>query len=111
MRFEHHCGITLLSNHEKVCADDILYVNIENRKTVLHTLNGTYITREPFDFWKDTLQNTYFYTVHKSFIVNLHHVTKYNYSELYLHDSIRIPIAPRRQKDFRKFWFEYLRRR
>lgn len=96
---------------KKIPADDILYVERDNRKVTLHTLDEKYITRESFDFWEDALQSTYFYTVHKSFIVNLHYVTKYDYSELYLQDSIRIPIAPRRQKDFRKFWFEYLRRR
>ena len=96
---------------KKIPADDILYVERDNRKVILHTLDEKYITRESFNFWEDALQSTYFYTVHKSFIVNLHYVTKYNYSELYLQDSIRIPIAPRRQKDFRKFWFEYLRRR
>lgn len=96
---------------KKIPADDILYVERDNRKVILHTLDEKYITRESFDFWEDALQSTYFYTVHKSFIVNLHYVTKYDYSELYLQDSIRIPIAPRRQKDFRKFWFEYLRRR
>lgn len=96
---------------KKIPADDILYVERDNRKVILHTLDEKYITRESFNFWEDALQSTYFYTVHKSFIVNLHYVTKYDYSELYLQDSIRIPIAPRRQKDFRKFWFEYLRRR
>ena len=96
---------------KKIPADDILYVERDNRKVTLHTLDEKYITRESFNFWEDALQSTYFYTVHKSFIVNLHYVTKYDYSELYLQDSIRIPIAPRRQKDFRKFWFEYLRRR
>lgn len=97
--------------HKKIPADDILYVERDNRRSILHTLNETYSARESFDFWEKALQSTYFYTVHKSFIVNLHYVTKYDYSELYLQDSIRIPIAPRRQKDFRKFWFEYLRRR
>lgn len=35
----------------------------------------------------------------------------FEYSELLLTNGIRIPIAPRRQSAFHKFWFEYLRRR
>lgn len=75
--------------HKKIPADDILYVERDNRRSILHTLNETYSARESFDFWEKALQSTYFYTVHKSFIVNLHYVTKYDYSELYLQDSIR----------------------
>lgn len=56
--------------HKKIPADDILYVERDNRRSILHTLNETYSARESFDFWEKALQSTYFYTVHKSFIVN-----------------------------------------
>ena len=67
--------------------------------------------RETFDEWSEILQNSFFYKVHKSFIINLHYVTSYKYSEIFIQNNIRIPIASRRQADFHKFWFAYLRRR
>lgn len=46
--------------HKKIPADDILYVERDNRRSILHTLNETYSARESFDFWEKALQSTYF---------------------------------------------------
>ncbi len=97
--------------HKKILTDDVIFVERGNRQVTLVTTEGTYITRETFDEWCAVLQNSFFYRVHKSFIVNLHYVTSYKYSELFLQNDIRIPIGSRKQADFHKFWFSYLRRR
>lgn len=99
------------NEHKKVLVDDVIYVERGNRQVTLVTTQGNYTTRESFDEWCDILQNSFFYRVHKSFIVNLHYVTSYKYSEIFIQNNIRIPIASRRQADFHKFWFAYLRRR
>ena len=91
--------------------DDVIYVERGNRQVTLVTTKGNYTTRETFDEWCEILQNSFFYKVHKSFIINLHYVTSYKYSEVFIQNNIRIPIASRRQPDFHKFWFTYLRRR
>lgn len=96
---------------QRILVDDILYVTQENRKVLLFTRTGHFHTRETFDDWCDKLPQLFFYPVHKSFLVNLHYVDRYSYGELHLNDGTRIPIAPRRQSAFHKFWFEYLRRR
>lgn len=99
------------NEHKKVLADNVIYVERGNRRVTLVTTQGNYTTRESFDEWCDILQNTFFYKVHKSFIVNLHYITSYKYSEIYIQNNIRIPVASRRQAAFHKFWFAYLRRR
>ncbi|MGN0468248.1 MAG: LytR/AlgR family response regulator transcription factor [Acutalibacteraceae bacterium] len=99
------------NEQKKVLTDDVIYVERGNRKVTLVTTDGKYTTKESFDDWCNILQNSFFYRVHKSFLVNLHYVTSYKYSELIVQNSIRIPIASRRQADFHKFWFAYLRRR
>lgn len=96
---------------KKILIDDVIYVERGNRQITLVTTHGNYTTRETFEEWCEILQNTFFYKVHKSFIVNLHYITSYKYTELWIQDNIRIPIASRRQADFHKFWFAYLRRR
>lgn len=96
---------------KRVLVDDIMYVTRYNRKVVIVTQNGEYITKEIFDDWCDKLPRLFFYPVHKSFLINLHYVDKYSYSEVYLTDGTRIPVAPRKQALFHKFWFQYLRRR
>ena len=96
---------------QRVLVDDILYITRANRKVVMVTTNGALTTKESFDEWCDKLPPLFFYAVHKSFLVNLHYINRYSYGELTLNDGTKIPIAPRRQSAFHKYWFEYLRRR
>lgn len=95
----------------KVCVDDIILVKTENRKTYVLTTEREFITRETMDIWKERLTNSFFYAVHKSYLVNLHYVTEYGYRELYVNGNIRVPVSSRKQADFHKYWFNYLQRR
>lgn len=97
--------------HRRVLVDDIIYMENKDRKTYFYTTQGNFLVRESLEEWKKKLPATFFYQVHKSYIANLHYVTKYSYDELYLNENIRIPVAPRKQADFHKFWFRYLKRR
>ena len=96
---------------QRVLIDDILYITRENRKTVVKTTNQIFTIGQNFDELCGKMPPLFFYLVHKSFFVNLHYVKQYGYSELYLTDGTRIPVAPRKQSQFHKYWFEYLRRR
>ena len=99
------------TEHTRILVDDIIYIKRDNRKNYLFTKDNTYIIRESIMEWSNKLPTTFFYLVHKSFLVNLHYVTKYNYTELFLNGTIRVPIASRKQAEFHKFWFDYLIRR
>lgn len=110
---ESYVDIYLYNNgeHKQIFVDDIIYIRRDNRKIIMTTKDGIeYITRENLDEWVVKLPNTFFYLVHKSFLINLHYITRYNYTELFL-DEVRIPIASRKQVDFHKYWFKYLKRR
>ena len=96
---------------QRVIADDILYVTRDGRRASVITSEKTYSTADKFDDLCEKLPQLFFYPVHKSFFVNLHHVDRYTYAELLLTDGTQVPIAPRRQSAFHKFWFEYLRRK
>lgn len=95
----------------RVLVDDVAYIELRNRKTIINTIHDQYITGNKFDEFCKSLPGSFFYQVHKSFFVNLHYVDRYNYTELILNNGERIPIASRKQADFHKFWFQYLRRR
>lgn len=98
------------SRHIKVPVDDIKYIKRENRKNTVFTCNENYTVRCKFDELISKLPNTFFYLVHKSFYVNLHYITQYSYKEIYIDDA-RIPVATRKQADFHKYWFNYVKRR
>ena len=95
--------------HLKVLVDDIYYIKRENREIIVVTKNGEYKTTQTLEYWKEKLPNTFFYLVHKSFLINLHYVTKYSYTEVFINEDIRISVATRKQADFHKYWFMYLR--
>lgn len=96
------------SEQEKILVDDIIYITRLDRKILMVSKQGSFNTRETMDEWCEKLPPLFFYLVHKSFLVNLHYVRKYSYSELILDDGTRIPIAAKRQAAFRKYWFAYL---
>lgn len=96
---------------KKIPTDKIISIRRENRKTIMSTFDGEYIVREPLEKWVEKLPLSYFYLVHKSFFVNLHYIDQYTYSELIMTNRERIPIAPRKQADFHKYWYSYLKRR
>lgn len=96
------------NEHVKIHINDICYVKRENRKLYIVTKDRIYQSKENWDNLMEKLPQTYFYLVHNSFLVNLHHITKYSYSELLINGE-RISIATRRQAEFRKYWFNYLR--
>lgn len=110
---EAYVDIFLYSNgiHQRVLVDEIRYITRLNRKTIMVTEQGEFQTVQRLEEWCDLLPSPFFYSVHNSFLVNLHYVKKYDYTELILTDETRIPIATRKQSAFHKFWFEYLRRR
>lgn len=110
---ESYVDLFLYNNgeHQKILVDNIVYIKRENRKVILTTNSGyEYTTKESLEHWTEKLPNTFFYLVHKGFLVNLHYITKCSYTELYI-DKVRIPIAPRKQANFHNYWVEYLRRR
>lgn len=97
---------------KKILVDDIVYIRKDNRKVILQTKDGKeYVTRRDLNQWMEELPNTFFYQVHKSFLVNLHYITKNSYSVIWLNDHIEIPVASRKQVAFHKYWFQYLKRR
>ena len=94
----------------KIPVDDIVFVRRENRKITVFTVDKEYVCKSGFDEIISKLPNIFFYLVHKSFLVNIHHITKYSYAEIYVGNT-RISVATRKQADFHKFWFDYVKRR
>lgn len=99
------------NRQQRILADDIMYLTRENRRVLIRTKDTSFHTKESFDEICQALPQSFFFLVHKSFFVNLHYINQYSYSEVFLTDGTRIPVAPRKQASFHKCWFAYLRRR
>lgn len=95
---------------QRVLVDDILYLTLEGRKVAIQTDKNRFLVTGKLEDWLERFPHTFFRQPHKSFLVNLHHVDWYSYSELQRSDGTRIPIAPKKQPEFRRVWFEYIGR-
>lgn len=89
--------------------DDIILVKTEGREICVVTARETYPLWGTLDEWAEKLNTPFFFRVHKSFLVNLHHVREYSYKELVMSDGEHVPIPSRRQAIVHQVWFEYLR--
>lgn len=96
---------------QRVIVDDILYITRSGRRVCVVMIDKVYISTDKFDEICAKLPQLFFYAVHKSFYVNLHYIDRYTYTALFLTNGTQIPIAPRKQAAFHKFWFKYLRRK
>ena len=61
----------------KVYFDDIIYIEISNRKTIVITTNSVYYSNNNMAFWRELLLDNDFAVPHNSYLVNLNYITSY----------------------------------
>jgi two-component system, LytTR family, response regulator len=86
---------------------DILYFESDNNYTMIHLMNGSKILiSKTIKTIEEELQHSFFFRIHRSFIINSNYITKYNSLDgfVYLNNSIQIPISDRKRKDFVRFF-------
>lgn len=93
---------------ERINAKDIIYVEIENRKSKVITLNKTYHSAEHISFWSEKLIETVFVSPHKSYIINLNFVTSYKRNHIILNEQYNIPIAKSKQTRFYRQFIRFM---
>ena len=93
---------------EKISAKDIIYIEIENRKTKVVNVDKIYHASEHISFWKDKLSGTIFVVPHKSYIVNLNFVTTYQRESIVLDNCHTIPVARNKQSDFYRHFMKFM---
>ena len=90
-----------------VFSKDIVFVEIAGRSTRVVTTQGEYNSENGIDFWDSKLAAPSFFRVHKSYIVNVHYATDYTRATVVLCGKYEIPIAYRKQAEFRHFFLNY----
>lgn len=84
--------------------DDIIYCEAERSYTIFH-LEGkkTVTVSRPLIDYDNLLKDTPFLRIHKSFLVNLHHVKEYQKGEggmIILSDNTEIEVSRRKKEEF-----------
>lgn len=85
---------------ERILAQDIIFVEIENRKTKIVTHNKEFHSNHHISFWQDNLTSTIFISPHKSYIINFNYVTAYERDYIILDGRYKVNIARNKQSDF-----------
>lgn len=93
---------------ERIETKDILYVEIENRKTKVVTNKAIYHTENHISYWQKHLTSSIFAVPHKSYIVNFNYVTTYNKNYIILDGKYEIRISRSKYADFSKKFMRYV---
>lgn len=57
-------------------ADEIVCVEVQQRKCLVYTTRGNLLSAETMEYWRKTLCLACFYSPHKSFIINMRYVSE-----------------------------------
>lgn len=95
------------SASKSIYSNDIQYIETVGRHTKVVTVKGEYISDNKMNFWKEKLIPSFFYQVHKSFIINMKHITDYKRDSVILSDKYNIPISYRTQSEFKSCFLSY----
>ena len=95
----------------RINANDIIYVEIEpigHRKTKIVTEEKTYISSNKIVFWEEHLISSLFVKTHKSYIINMEYITKYENNTLQLDGKYNVPISRNYQSSVHKAFIRYM---
>lgn len=90
-------------------ASEIVCVEAQDRKVTVYTASAQYASIHNINYWQDLLDINCFFRSHRSFIVNLEHVTDFNHSLIHLDCSPFDAYMTRRKYSlFREAYLLYL---
>lgn len=95
-------GITVLSAERIVC------VELVQRKTVIHTLDGTIQSTDSIEHWRSALTLPCFYSTYRSFIINMRYVSEIRKDMVILKYGEQIKEAYLARRKFPEFSSKYL---
>lgn len=92
-----------------VSTSDIICVEAQMRKVIVHTTSKDYFSTQNMQHWIDTLTEPCFFQSHRSFIVNLEHITDFNNSVIHLYNKqFNAYLTRRKYTEFKANYLLYL---
>lgn len=114
-RYHSDTQVIALEDYDEcytVFTKDILYITTENKRAVVVTRQGKYLSKQRISYWKDKLKDIdYLVQTHHSYIVNMRYVGNFNKKDLCIeadNQKIILPISQRKYTDFKKPYFAYI---
>lgn len=97
------------SENQIISTLDIIFIEVFNRNTLIHTTLGTYHSTKPISYWESVLDEDFFYQPHRSNIINLHYVSGFSSSSIFLcNNKYEAYLTIRKSKQFKKQYMTFL---
>lgn len=93
--------------HIKLPINEIMFIEVEGKKTKIQTKNSVYYSTERLKVWKKRLTPSFFFQIHSSFIINMKYISQYDRDEIVINNEFKIPIAYRKQTEFKNYFTNY----
>lgn len=101
VRVAEKVGISNNHGIDYVNITDILYLESINKCTIIITHSGKFTTSNALSVYKHLVDNHSFFQVHRSFIINLNAIARYESSGLIImQDKKEIPLSRNFKNDF-----------
>lgn len=102
---ETSAGIVTVPSNEIVCVEAIA------RKTFLYTASEQYRTVQPLNSWRCLLKYPYFYSPHRSYIINMFYVSQVQKDKIVLKrdlEPIEAYLTRRKYREFRDTYLTFM---
>ena len=101
-------GIETKTACHTILSTDIICVEALKRKVTVYTNQGNFESIHSMAYWKNTLAMSCFYETHRSFIVNMGHVSHFDHSLVYLSNDLKAYLTKRKYTKFKENYLMYL---
>lgn len=91
----------------KIPINDIMFIEVEGKKTIIQTPTEKYYSSNRLKFWKERLSASFFFQIHSSFIINMKYISQYDRDEVIINQKYKIPVAYRKQTEFKNYFSNY----
>jgi len=103
---DNHILIKSNDSHHKVLLNDILYIESDNKKVIVNTIEGTIDYYGKMQDLETSLGNSFF-RCHRCYIVNMEHITRYNAATIWLKNGSTIFLAQKKYNEFVKAYLNF----
>ena len=108
--YKHAIAVRQGTSVIRVPFEQILYLEVINRKIYLHKKEESFPFYGKLDELEPALPDTFF-RCHRSYIVNFDHVQHYKKEEIWLDNEDTVPLSRRRYQAFGLAFMYYLKKR
>lgn len=105
----HIIPIVMKDSVKTVSSKEIIAIEAKDHKVFVYTTSGQFQTTNNMSYWAEHLPHSLFYQSHRSFWINMYHVTDFDHSMIYLYNRKYAAYLTRRKyNDFKKQYLRYI---